>query len=513
MRKACVLAFAMLVGASPAAAASLSIAWDPNGEAGVAGYLVHYGTEPGVYTGVIDVGSRTSFSIPNLIEGQRYYVAVKAYSATGVASHYSTEVSGVIAPLPGNGLVAAYGFEETSGTAVTDASPARNHGVITGAARTASGRYGRALSFDGVDDVVTIADARSLDLSGGMTLEAWVRPSALSGWRSIVLKERPGGLAYSLYAHDNAPRPAATIFAGQEVSAVGAAALPLNVWSHVAATYDGTNVRLYVNGVLAGALVAGGELPATDDPLRIGGNLIWGEYFAGRIDEVRVYNRALSAGEIAADMKAMVVTSLVAAYGFEEAGGGTATDASGTGNNATIEGAAHTPSGRFGQALSFDGVDDLVTVPHAAAFSGSRFTVEAWVYPTGLSGWRTAVMKEAPGGLVWGLYAHDNAPRPAATVNIASVDTTAPGTAALALNAWSHVAATYDGATLRLFVNGVQTSAVAITGTLTATTDPIRIGGNRVWGEYFSGRIDEVRIYARALSAAEIQADMNKAVQ
>jgi hypothetical protein len=512
MLKASVLAFAMVAVLSPAVAASLSIAWDASGDTDVAGYFVYYGTEPGIYPGVIDVGSRTTFSIPNLIEGERYYIAVKAYTGTGVAGELSTEVSGVIAPAATSGLVAAYGFEEASGATATDASPARNHGVVSGAARTASGRYGRALSFDGINDIVTVADSRSLDLAAGMTLEAWVRPSALSGWRTVLLKERPGGLAYSLYAHDNAPRPAATIFAGQDASAPGAAALPLNVWSHVAATYDGADLRLYVNGVLASTQPATGGLPSTDDPMRIGGNLIWGEYFAGRIDEVRVYNRALSGAEIAADMKTMVVTGLVAAYGFEEGAGAAAADVSGAGNNAAIEGAAHTPAGRFGHALSFDGVDDLVTVPSAAAFAGSPFTVEAWVNPTGLSGWRSAVMKEAPGGLVWGLYAHDNAPRPAVTAIIASVETSAPGTAALPLETWSHLAATYDGATLRMFVNGVRTAAVAVTGALMAASDPIRIGGNRIWGEYFSGRIDEVRIYARALSAAEIQADMNKPV-
>jgi hypothetical protein len=152
MRIACALASAMLVGTTPAMAAALSVAWDPTGEPDVAGYLVHYGTEPGVYPDVVDVGNRTSFAIPNLVEGQRYYVAVKAYSATGVASHFSAELSGVIVPAATSGLVAAYGFEEASGTAVTDASPSRNHGIVSGATRTASGRYGRALSFDGIDD-------------------------------------------------------------------------------------------------------------------------------------------------------------------------------------------------------------------------------------------------------------------------------------------------------------------------------------------------------------------------
>jgi hypothetical protein len=98
------------------------------------------------------------------------------------------------------------------------------------------------------------------------------------------------------------------------------------------------------------------------------------------------------------------------------------------------------------------------------------------------------------------------------TAAFAGVDTSAPGTAALPLNAWTHLAATYDGATLKLFVNGVQAGAVAVAGSLNASADPLRIGGNHIWGEYFSGRIDEVRVYNRALSAAEVQADMKRPV-
>jgi hydrogenase maturation factor HypE len=98
------------------------------------------------------------------------------------------------------------------------------------------------------------------------------------------------------------------------------------------------------------------------------------------------------------------------------------------------------------------------------------------------------------------------------TIALGGVDQSASATASLALNTWTHLAATYDGTTVRLFVNGVQAGTRAVSGSLAASTGALRIGGNAVWGEYFSGRIDEVRIYNRALSAAEIQADMNQPV-
>ena len=81
-------------------------------------------------------------------------------------------------------------------------------------------------------------------------------------------------------------------------------------------------------------------------------------------------------------------------------------------------------------------------------------------------------------------------------------------TAALPTGTWTHLAATYDGANLRLFVNGVQTASRALTGSIVTTTGLLKIGGNSSYPEWFSGLIDEVRIYNRALTAAQIQTDM-----
>lgn len=111
---------------------------------------------------------------------------------------------------PITGLVAAYGFSEGSGTTTADASGAGQTGSISGATWTTQGRHGPALSFDGVDDLVTIADTAALDVTRA-TVMAWVRPTTLSGWRTAVLKETATGLAYALYAHDEAPRPAGYI--------------------------------------------------------------------------------------------------------------------------------------------------------------------------------------------------------------------------------------------------------------------------------------------------------------
>jgi Concanavalin A-like lectin/glucanases superfamily len=137
--------------------------------------------------------------------------------------------------------------------------------------------------------------------------------------------------------------------------------------------------------------------------------------------------------------------------------------------------------------------------------------MEAWVDPSVLSGCRTVLLKEQSAGMVYGLYANTDTSRPSGHVSTPG-ETDTRGTAQLALNTWTHLAVTYDGSTLRLYVNGTQVSSKAVTGAMPAGTQPLRIGGNAIWGEYFAGLIDEVRIYNRALSSAEIGSDMTRAV-
>jgi hypothetical protein len=118
-----------------------------------------------------------------------------------------------------------------------------------------------------------------------------------------MLKEQPGNLIYALYAGDGLGRPATDVFTTSDRGFSGPTALTLNAWVHLAATYDGTTQRLYVNGVQVATLASSGSIRASTGVLRIGGNNIWtNEWFAGLIDEVRVYNKALTAAEVQADM-------------------------------------------------------------------------------------------------------------------------------------------------------------------------------------------------------------------
>ncbi|MFI6504406.1 LamG-like jellyroll fold domain-containing protein [Nonomuraea typhae] len=207
-----------------------------------------------------------------------------------------------------DGLVAAFGFEEGSGTTVADSS-GNNHTGTASATTWVSGKFGNALSFIGSSGSwLSVPDSESLRLTTGMTLSAWVKPTANDGFRTVIMKDHADGSAYGLYA-SNGTVPS-TWFLKPDASSHnqvdGTSALPTTSWSHIATTYDGTTARLHVNGTQVAQLAAAGSLTDDGGALRIGGNIKWGEYFSGIIDEVRAYSRAQSTDEIQADMEKAV---------------------------------------------------------------------------------------------------------------------------------------------------------------------------------------------------------------
>jgi YVTN family beta-propeller protein len=206
-----------------------------------------------------------------------------------------------------NGLVLGLGFNEESGPVAFDASPAANSGTISGAARVrGKDGFGGALAFNGSSSVVGVPGSKSLALTSAMTLEAWVNPSSVVGSRTVLLKEGAAAMAYELYANSAAVSRAAayyTVPGGAIRGITGTAPAATNTWTHLAASYDGTTMKFYVNGVVVRSVLRAGAIDTTNGPLNIGGNYVWGgEHFAGLIDDVRIYSRALSDAEIARDM-------------------------------------------------------------------------------------------------------------------------------------------------------------------------------------------------------------------
>src|SRR5262249_36646170 len=155
-----------------------------------------------------------------------------------------------------------------------------------------------ALLFDGVDDLVRVADSASLHLTTAATFEAWVYPLASTAtWRTIMQKEVD---AIDFTASGGGSTGGMPTFGGTVTGVCcrfvsGTDLLPLNTWTHVAGTYNGARLRLYINGMMVAYLPTTGAFQVNGNPLWIGGNAVYGEYFSGKLDDLRIYNRMLSA--------------------------------------------------------------------------------------------------------------------------------------------------------------------------------------------------------------------------
>jgi len=208
------------------------------------------------------------------------------------------------------GLVASYSFDEGMGTNVTDSSGNTNNGTIGTATWTPYGKYGGALVFDGITSFVTVKDSASLHLTTGMTLEAWVNPvyngsDAGGDYADIIYKKGDNYYLEGSSPDNYAPAGGGT-FGSTDIAAYGASGLPDNQWSHVAVTYNGSEVLLYVNGVQVSSLAQSGSILTSSGALQIGGDTTYGQYFMGKIDDVRIYNYALAPAQIQADMNTPV---------------------------------------------------------------------------------------------------------------------------------------------------------------------------------------------------------------
>ncbi|WP_143591706.1 LamG-like jellyroll fold domain-containing protein [Thermoactinospora rubra] len=206
-------------------------------------------------------------------------------------------------------------------------------------------------------------------------------------------------------------------------------------------------------------------------------------------------------------------TGLVAAYGMNEGTGTAVADASGKNNNGTGQNITWT-TGKYGKAVSFNGTSSSIGIPHTPSLTPAALTLSAWVKPAAIDGTRTVLSKYygAWGDNTYTLQAATASAAPSGWLGTDLFGGTVQARAPLSTTAWTHLALTYDGATLRLFVNGTQAGQQSVYGTVVDDGGELRIGADLAYDTYFKGLIDEVRIYNVALTAAQIQADMNAPV-
>jgi hypothetical protein len=404
--------------------------------------------------------------------------------------------------------VAAYSFDEGEGEVAEDL--AGEHDGALENTEWVKGKYGSAIYLDGDgDDLVRIADSPELQLSEEFTLEAWVRPDSARTEAPVIEKQTSNFYSYKLsVGGETAGLPEGFVadkaFSWEEVAAEEA--LTSKAWSHLAMTYDGAAIRLYVNGELLDTNYAPGP-QGSEGALLIGADDAE-DAFKGRIDEVRIYDRALDAGEVAADKAAPIQTPPsppVAAYSFDEGEGEVAEDLAGEHDGALEN--TEWVKGKYGSAIYLDGFNDYVEVPDAPELQlTEEFTLEAWVRPESLETQAVAISKEATSSYSYQLFvgSREEAGIPEGFLGYEpSASKDVKDENPLVAKTWNHLALTYDGANLRLYVNGELVDTES-SPPAQASVGPLIFGGNDD-EEFFKGRIDEVRIYDRARSTEELQ--------
>jgi fibronectin type 3 domain-containing protein len=293
--------------AGPDSYLGVSLTWNP--AVGATNYNVKRSTVNGGPYNALALRSSTDYDDTNVVAGTRYYYIVTAVSPGGESAN-SLQVSALPTDAGDvtNGLAANWSLDDNGGTTAADSSGNGNTGTLAGSPTLptwmAPGRIGASSLYFDTNSLqsVTANNSASLNMTAAITISAWARATDWNGNRRILQKGN-GDNQYRLLAENSTLKFDLRFSAGNV--AVTCALPPTNVWTHWAGTYDGINMIIYSNGVAVATQAASGAILTTTDPLAIGKKNTGtsaGDYFYGQLDEVRVYNRALTPTEIATVM-------------------------------------------------------------------------------------------------------------------------------------------------------------------------------------------------------------------
>jgi len=212
-------------------------------------------------------------------------------------------------------LVAAWSFDDDTADEVKDVSGNGHDGVINDAVFV-DGKFGKALEFDGVASLVEVPNDDALNITGEITIEVWVNPSKFNSEIGGVVQKWGDDTNRRQYLFCLLVDKVDFYVSGVGTTwpnALGASSIPAGEWTHIAGTYDGAAIKIYVDGELDGEVASNEGIFASDVPVWIGGygpNADFGgnRHYAGIIDEVRLWSEALSEGEIQKNMNKSTAT-------------------------------------------------------------------------------------------------------------------------------------------------------------------------------------------------------------
>ena len=460
------------------------------------------------------------FGLPLMHTGTKTVYAAARINYLGVAGKSYIGSTPPNPPNLQNGLVGHWTFDGPDMIPnARDRGSGGNHGQLINftATTTKVGMVGQALFFDGSNDVVRMGDVLDDVITATSTYCSWARPTGTTAQTGYIFGKFVNGIDNGWFFRRNGNSQ--WWFSTKSTDSSLTATLTLEVWQHMCVVYAPTpnTSYLYRDGVLVDTSTT---LPTVTD---VAGEVMIGDRagsdrpFAGEIDDARLYNRALSAAEIAqiyklgANSKQMQVTTtppnlqtgLVGHWTFDGPDMiPNVRDKSGQGNNGTLNGSAATTTvpGIFGQAFKFNGSNQYVST--SVTSLSTSYSMSMWINTPNTSS-NYGYFAQRGGG--FGVVFQMDQSAGFARLNVGdSPYVVAVG--AITPNKWTHIVGVRNGGSLIFYVNGVQTDSQSGVSQAVAPTSQV-IGAYMVSGSAFGlfpGSIDDVRVYNRALSATEV---------
>lgn len=401
----------------------------------------------------------------------------------------------------------------------------------------------KVVHCDGRDDYIFLGDVATAKrlIPDKFTIEMWIKPESFTGWDGLASTcEYNKTVEKGWYLALNQGRPVfglATVGAdpgtGRVTRLIGKHALVLHRWQHIAAVYDGETMRLLIGG--APVASATGQSGAINYPERaefvLGCFRDTNEFlpFHGAISDVRIGRVARTNDEIKGSMYTRLTGDEAGLSGYWPLDVGTGTvvydHTGGRTHGRLINGAAWreivdlpldepTERAERNQMLKLSGAGQYLSVPYSAELNPATFSVSCWVKMTKSSGYHTLVMSRKDSSNAhagYNLYASSNGYWQFWIGNGSKWSVV--GTQKAVLNRWTHIAGTYDGTTMDLYVNGEPAGSLATSLTVNPDTQ-LTIGSHHAGEQYqFGGLIDEVAIWAGARTQDQIKAEMANNLQ
>ncbi|MFC1711731.1 DUF2341 domain-containing protein [Patescibacteria group bacterium] len=446
----------------------------------------------------------------------------------------------------GSPPVGFWKLDEGAGYTTFDSSGNNNDGYLaTGdsAPIWTSGMVGKGLEFDGTNDYVNILhdDLIDFDDSDSFTVSGWIKTTGHTGGSgTIVAKVTSGLVGYQLYVGANTAR--IILEDGSNYPAVESTSIVNDGdWHHVAGVRNVADdkIYIYVDGVLENSATDTTTSTISNSEDVTIGRFEGGNFFNGKIDHVKIYDYVRTEEQIHQDM---ATGSPVGYWKFDEGYGTTIHNSQekngesdliawwkfdeGTGSSAidemqnydsTITGASWSTTGKTGNTLDYDGTNDYVSISDGLIDEWTEFTVMAWINPDtivsatpghGSNDTANAILDKSGSagddnfafllGVSDELYLYiDTGADYMITTTSSPVQT----------GEWTHVVGRYDGSTLEIFADGVSVGSTAASGTIIDGPNGLKIGNEGDLRQDYDGEIDNLKIYSRALTNAEINSE------